>query len=54
MRNLSNLGGEIGIRTPGPFQVNGFQDRRFRPLSHLSIYINAFFQMRQYTLYTFH
>ena len=32
------IGGEGGIRTPGrvlPF--NGFQDRRFRPLSHLSI-----------------
>ena len=31
------IGGELGIRTPGPFQVNGFQDRRFRPLSQLSI-----------------
>ena len=31
-----NFGGERGIRTPGPFRVNGFQDRRFRPLSHLS------------------
>ena len=30
------IGGEGGIRTPGPFRVNGFQDRRFRPLSHLS------------------
>ncbi len=29
-------GGEGGIRTPGPFRVNGFQDHRFRPLSHLS------------------
>ena len=29
-------GGERGIRTPGPFRVNGFQDRRFRPLSQLS------------------
>jgi hypothetical protein len=29
-------GGERGIRTPGPLPVNGFQDRRFRPLSHLS------------------
>ena len=34
-RQLS--GGEIGIRTPGCFHINGFQDRRFRPLSHLSI-----------------
>ena len=30
-------GREIGIRTPGCFHINGFQDRRFRPLSHLPI-----------------
>ena len=29
--------GERGIRTPGPITVNGFQDRRIRPLCHLSI-----------------
>ncbi|GEM_PF-473533 len=29
-------GGERGIRTPGPLTVNGFQDRRIRPLCHLS------------------
>ncbi len=29
-------GGEKGIRTPGPITVNGFQDRRIRPLCHLS------------------
>ena len=28
--------GEGGIRTPGPVKVNGFQDRRNRPLCHLS------------------
>lgn len=28
--------GEGGIRTPGRLPFNGFQDRRFRPLSHLS------------------
>ena len=28
--------GERGIRTPGPLTVNGFQDRRVRPLCHLS------------------
>ena len=33
----SNNGREIGIRTPGGFHLNGFQDRRFRPLSHLPI-----------------
>ena len=31
-----DLSGERGIRTPGPVTVNGFQDRRFKPLSHLS------------------
>jgi hypothetical protein len=30
------LGGERGIRTPGPVTDNGFQDRRIRPLCHLS------------------
>ena len=28
--------GERGIRTPGTSQFNGFQDRRNRPLCHLS------------------
>ena len=28
--------GKRGIRTPEPLQVNGFQDRRDRPLRHLS------------------
>ncbi len=28
--------GETGIRTPGASQHNGFQDRRNRPLCHLS------------------
>ena len=31
---FSNGGG--GIRTPGPFRVNGFQDRRNQPLCHSS------------------
>ena len=35
----SRDGGEGGIRTHGPSRVNGFQDRRFRPLSHLSLRI---------------
>ena len=34
---LFTTGGELGIRTPGCFHINGFQDRRFRPLSQLSI-----------------
>lgn len=29
-------GGRRGIRTPGSFHFNGFQDRRIRPLCHLS------------------
>ena len=39
--SLYEYGGEGGIRTPGWFPINGFQDRRFRPLSHLSVnYVN--------------
>ena len=30
-------GGESGIRTHGCFHIAGFQDRCFRPLSHLSV-----------------
>ncbi len=30
--------GERGIRTPGASQLNGFQDRRNRPLCHLSYF----------------
>ncbi len=33
---LFGSSGERGIRTPGPVTVNGFQDRRIRPLCHLS------------------
>ena len=28
--------GDRGIRTPEAFRLNGFQDRRYRPLSHIS------------------
>jgi DNA-binding transcriptional ArsR family regulator len=31
-----DFSGETGIRTPGPLTVNGFQDRRIKPLCHLS------------------
>ena len=31
------VSGERGIRTPGTSQFNGFQDRRNRPLCHLSM-----------------
>ena len=33
----TKTGGEGGIRTPGAFQLSGFQDRRNRPLCHLSV-----------------
>ena len=36
---LQGLGGKRGIRTPGPVKINGFQDRRIRPLCHLSEYV---------------
>ena len=36
MAEAGGNGGEAGIRTLGPARANGFQDRRFRPLSHLS------------------
>ena len=43
--------GERGIRTPGASQLNGFQDRRNRPLCHLSFEIEckstAFFSNTQ-------
>ena len=32
-----SFSGERGIRTPGTSQFNGFQDRRNRPLCHLSM-----------------
>lgn len=35
-RRSSYFGGRRGIRTPGTLQFNGFQDRRDRPLCHLS------------------
>lgn len=35
-----SIGGEGGIRTHGTARFNGFQDRRFRPLSHLSEFCN--------------
>ena len=40
--------GERGIRTPGTSQYNGFQDRRNRPLCHLSkpLFKSACFQKR--------
>ena len=34
--NAKLNGGEAGIRTQGPLRGNGFQDRRIRPLCHLS------------------
>ena len=34
--NIQGFCGERGIRTPGGVTLNGFQDRRNRPLCHLS------------------
>jgi hypothetical protein len=34
--NFIDFSGERGIRTPGSLTFNGFQDRRNRPLCHLS------------------
>ena len=34
------LSGEGGIRTPGSSHFNGFQDRRDRPLCHLSLVLS--------------
>ncbi len=36
MDSLAENGGERGIRTPGGLTLNGFQDRRIKPLCHLS------------------
>ena len=42
--------GERGIRTPGTSRFNGFQDRRIRPLCHLSEADKSriFFQSKKY------
>ena len=37
-RRLS-LTGAGGIRTPGAFRHNGFQDRRLKPLGHCSTHL---------------
>ena len=37
--------GERGIRTPGGVTLNGFQDRRNRPLCHLSSAKGGFFSL---------
>ena len=40
-RNKTSNGGERGIRTPGALiTLNGFQDRRIKPLCHLSVTLN--------------
>ena len=50
--------GERGIRTPGGVTLSGFQDRRNRPLCHLSKYqktsffdgakVELFFETKKY------
>ena len=39
LRHVIFNGGEGEIRTHGPLRGNGFQDRRIRPLCHLSVKI---------------
>ena len=38
---VTAFGAERGIRTPGSFHFNGFQDRRIRPLCHPSILLSC-------------
>ena len=47
---LIDFSGERGIRTPGSLTFNGFQDRRNRPLCHLSACkIRVWRQITKYT-----
>ena len=39
IKDLLRFRGERGIRTPGGVTLNGFQDRRDRPLRHLSMFL---------------
>jgi hypothetical protein len=39
--HLIGVCGEGGIRTPGGVTLNGFQDRRIKPLCHLSRFGSA-------------
>jgi hypothetical protein len=44
--------GERGIRTPGGVTLNGFQDRRNRPLCHLSAAkVIRFFEIQEFLLW---
>ena len=40
-----------GIRTPGAFQLNGFQDRRIRPLCHSSLNFNIRSRINYYNIF---
>ena len=42
---IGTNGGEGEIRTHGPLRGNGFQDRRIRPLCHLSL-LQTYYQIR--------
>ena len=37
LQDTFKSGGERGIRTPGGLRLSGFQDRRLKPLDHLSV-----------------
>tara|TARA_B100000085_G_scaffold235844_1_gene224251 strand:- start:463 stop:666 length:204 start_codon:yes stop_codon:yes gene_type:complete len=45
------LSGERGIRTPGGVTLNGFQDRRIRPLCHFSRRANIKSNFLKHNLY---
>lgn len=44
--NSPERSGERGIRTPGGVTLNGFQDRRIRPLCHFSVDKSTIFSIR--------
>ena len=48
INNTKNSGGEVGIRTPGELiALNGFQDRRLKPLGHFSINFYQLFYIKK-------
>ena len=55
VRTRNFYGGGHRIRTCGGFHLNGFQDRRFKPLSQSSKHLDytLFFSILQVVLYCF-
>lgn len=48
---MSNGIGAGGIRTPGAFRHNGFQDRRLKPLGHCSMWNRRRMERREVRAY---